>query len=99
MARIELAPDILLDFERILAHLAQYQVAEAPARITTIIAALDILWGSPLIGRPLPGGLRELLIGRGAQGYVALYRYLPAAETAFVLAIRSMRKAGYPRAR
>jgi plasmid stabilization system protein ParE len=98
MARLELAPEILEDFDRILAHLAQYEVAEAPARIATIIAALDILRHSPLIGRPLPGGLRELLIGRGAMTYLALYRFLPAAETVFVLAIRHAREAGYRQA-
>ncbi len=95
MARLELAPEILQDFDRILAHLAQYEVAEAPARIAGIIAALDTLRHSPLIGRPLTGGLRELLIGRGALAYLALYRFLPVAETVFVLAIRHAREAGY----
>ena len=29
------------------------------------------------------------MIGRGSRGYVALYRYVPELDTAFVLAIRS----------
>jgi predicted transcriptional regulator len=51
----------------------------------------------PLIGRPVRGDLRELVIGRRARGYVALYRYVPELDTAFVLAIRGQREAGYSR--
>jgi hypothetical protein len=39
--------------------------------------------------------MRELVIGRGARGYVALYRYVTRIETAFELAIRHPREAGY----
>jgi hypothetical protein len=45
-----------------------------------------------MIGRPVEAGLRELLISRGRSGYVALYRYDPAADTAVVLAIRRQRE-------
>ena len=48
-----------------------------------------------MIGRPLPGGLRELIIGRGSRGYVALYRDVGESDVVFVLAIRSQREAGY----
>ena len=41
------------------------------------------------------GDLRELVIGRRARGYVALYRYVPAVDTVFVLAIRGQKEAGY----
>lgn len=41
--------------------------------------------------------MRELIIGRGSRGYVALYRYVPEIDTVFVLAIRSQREAGYKR--
>ncbi|MGH8579450.1 MAG: type II toxin-antitoxin system RelE/ParE family toxin, partial [Gammaproteobacteria bacterium] len=40
---------------------------------------------------------RELVIGRSARGYVALYRYIEQIDTVFVLAIRSQREAGYSR--
>jgi plasmid stabilization system protein ParE len=43
------------------------------------------------------GDMNELVIGRHAHGYVALYRYVAAIETVFVLAIRSQREAGYAR--
>jgi len=52
---------------------------------------------NPLIGRPAAGDLRELVIGRRARGYVALYRYVPEIDVIFVLTIRSQRKAGCKR--
>ncbi|MBW8810323.1 MAG: type II toxin-antitoxin system RelE/ParE family toxin, partial [Lysobacter sp.] len=39
--------------------------------------------------------LRELIVGRDARGYVALYRYLSEFDTVFVIAIRAQREAGY----
>jgi hypothetical protein len=36
-----------------------------------------------------------MVIGRGSGGYVALYRYMPDLDTAFVLAFRSQREAGF----
>ena len=95
MARIELAPKIALDFERILGHLQSFGVAEATARIQGIIAAIDVLARSPMIGRPATGKLRELVIGRGVRGYVALYHYDELLDVAFVLAIRHQREAGF----
>ena len=52
---------------------------------------------NPFIGRPVEADLRELVIGRGSHGYVALYRYVTEVDTVFVLAIRSQREAGYAR--
>jgi len=39
--------------------------------------------------------MRELVIGFGASGYVALYRHEPAEDAVYVLAIRHPREAGY----
>jgi plasmid stabilization system protein ParE len=93
MARIELAPAVFDDFERILEHLDHHGSAAGPARIEAILAAIDLLALSPLIGRSLRGGLRELVIGTGARGYVALYRYGAAVDEVTVLAIRAQREA------
>ena len=41
--------------------------------------------------------MNELVIGRDSHGYVALYRYVAAIDTVFVLAIRSQREAGLAR--
>ena len=95
MARIELAAQVADDFDRILDHLAQYEVAEAAARIDQIIQAINVLESNPLLGRPARNDMRELIIGRQSRGYVALYRYIPEVDTVFVLAIRSQREAGY----
>jgi plasmid stabilization system protein ParE len=95
MSRVELAPEVSDDFDRILDHLAQYGVENAAARIREIIEAFNVLETNPLIGRPAPGEKRELIIGRRSRGYVALYRYVPEIDTVFILAVRSQREAGY----
>ena len=59
--------------------------------------ALQILTHSPQIGRPVRGGKRELVIGQSSRGYVALYHYVAAIDTVFVLAVRSQREAGFKR--
>ena len=97
MSRIELAPEVADDFDRILDHLAQYEVENRTARIDEIIQAINVLEHNPMIGRPASGQMNELVIGRHSHGYVALYRYVAAIDTVFVLAIRSQREAGYAR--
>jgi len=97
MTRIELAPQVLEDFDRFFDHIAQYDPGSAPERIDAIVQALQILAHSPHIGRPVRGGKRELVIGRASRGYVALYRYVAAIDTAFVLALRSQKESGYKR--
>jgi plasmid stabilization system protein ParE len=97
MSRVEIAPEVGDDVERIFDHLAQYDADNAAARIRDIIEAFDVLESNPLIGRPAPGDMRELIIGRRSRGYVALYRYVPETDTVFILALRSQREAGYRR--
>jgi toxin ParE1/3/4 len=97
MPRIEIAPEVGDDFDRIFDHLAQYDASDAAARIGEIIQAFNVLETNPLIGRPAPRDTRELVIGRGSRGYVALYRYVPEVETVFILALRGQREAGYKR--
>jgi plasmid stabilization system protein ParE len=97
VSRVEIAPEVGEDFDRILEHLARHEVDEAPARIREIIEAFDVLEGNPEIGRPAREGKRELIIGRGSRGYVALYRYVPEIDTVFILALRSQRESGYRR--
>ena len=95
MPRIELAPELAEDFDRILDHLASHEVEDPGQRIGEIIAAVEILEQNPLIGHPLANRKRELVIGRHSHGYVALYRYVPEIDTVFVLALRSPPEAGY----
>ena len=95
MSRIALAPEVGDDFDRILDHLARYQVENPAARIREIIEAINVLEHNPLIGRPVNNDKRELVIGQRSHGYVALYRYISKADTIFILAVRSQLEAGY----
>lgn len=94
MTRVELAPEVADDFGRILDHLLTHEVKDTASRVHDIIAAIAVLERNPFIGRPAQRECRELIIGRGARGYVALYRYVPDIDTVFVLAVRSQREAG-----
>lgn len=95
MSRVELAPEVGDDFDRILDHLARYEVEEPASRIREIVEAINVLESNPLIGRPARDGKRELVIGRRAHGYLALYRYVAELDTVFVLAVRSQKEAGF----
>lgn len=97
MSRIELAPEVADDLDRILDHLAEFDAKARNERIDEIIQAIGVLENNPLIGPPVVGKMNELIIGRDAHGYVALYRYVAAIGTVFVLAIRAQRGAGYVR--
>ena len=97
MAQVELAPELVEDFDRILAYQAQHQLVDGSARIMEIVHAIDVLAHNPLIGRLTANGKRELVIGRRGHGYVALYQYVEVIDTVFVLAARSQREAGYAR--
>lgn len=97
MARVELAPGLVEDFNRILAFQLKHTLADASARIAEIMHAIDVLSHNPLIGRPVANGKRELVIGRKSHGYVALYQYVDEIDTIFVLALRGQREAGSAR--
>ena len=99
MARIELVPEVFDDFDRFFDHMAKFEVEDAPERIGEIVQAIQLLAHSPLIGRKIKGGKRELVIGQGIRGYVALYRFVADIDTVFVLAVRSQRESGYKRER
>jgi plasmid stabilization system protein ParE len=60
-----------------------------------IQSAVDNLAAHPLVGRRLEGDLRELVISLGANGYIALYRFMPRLDQVRVLALRHQREIGY----
>lgn len=99
MSRIELVPEVLEDFERFLRHLEQFEVSDPLGRIDEIVQGIEILSANPLIGRTVGGGMRELVVGQGARGYVALYRFEPDLDIVFVLALRSQKELGFRRER
>lgn len=95
MARVEFLPGVYEDLQRVISHLEQHEAEHIQDRLGGIVSAFDVLTSNPLIGRPTRDGPRELVIGRGAP--IALYRYVAALDTVFVLAIRGQREAGYAR--
>ena len=97
MARVEFLPSVTEDLRRIIDHLEQHEAEHIQERLGEIVSASDVLTDNPLIGRLTRGDLRELVIGRGARGYIALYRYVDALDTVFVLAIRAQREGDYAR--
>ena len=97
MSRIVLAAQVRADFDRIFDFLFEHVPEFAAVRIEAIVAAINILESSPMIGRPVAFGQRELVIATGSSGYLALYRYDPVLDIAFVLAVRSQRERDYKR--
>jgi len=95
VSRIIFSSQVKLDFDRIFDFLFEHAPEFAVDRIEAIIAAIDILETSPLIGRPAAFGQRELVIATGSSGFLALYRYDPVQDAAFVLAVRSQRERDY----
>lgn len=96
MARIQFSARIDTDLARIVEHMREHASTDRDERISSVIAAIDVLTASPLIGRPCEHGLRELVIGRGMRGYLALYHYDERMDLVRVLAIRSQKESGYP---
>lgn len=97
MAVIKLAPELADDLDRIAEHLQVHDVDGIEERLRGIAEAIDVLRANPLIGRPTGKALRELTIGRGSRGYLALYRYVAVVDAVFVLSIRAQREGGYAR--
>ena len=95
VAKLELAPEITEDFDRIFEHFSQYSPDTTPERISVIIDGLELLTRHPLIGHVIDGDLRELVLGTKNRGYLALYKYSAELEIVFILAIRNQREAGY----
>jgi toxin ParE1/3/4 len=89
------ADDLHLDVDRIVAHFAQQEVQHVEERLAEIFDALLLLRRHPLIGRPAEAGHRELVIGEGSRGYVALYRYDALDDAVEVLALRAQRESGF----
>lgn len=95
MAKVRFAPGVGEDFKRFIDHFDQFEVADAEERLNEIRLALRILNQSPLIGRPVKSAMRELVIGQGSRGYVALYQYNRFEDVVRIVAIRSQREEDY----
>lgn len=95
MTRWLLAEEAVADLNRLTDFLLQTAPEAAVATVDLVLDALQILASHPLVGRPLPGNLRELVISRGRTGYLALYSFDASADTVLVLALRHQRESDY----
>jgi plasmid stabilization system protein ParE len=95
VTRLLLAHRLADDLDRIAAHLREHEASDVEARLAEVIEALQVLTRHPLIGRRVKLGSRELVMGRGARGYVALYVYDPLDDVVAVAALRAQREAGF----
>jgi len=95
VALVVISERALADLERIVDFLRSTGSANAEAVLANIVDALEVLERHPLIGRPVDDALRELVIGYGRAGYVALYRHRHRLDRVDVLAVRQQREAGY----
>jgi plasmid stabilization system protein ParE len=95
VALIVLSRRAVTDLERFAEFLLEGNRPDALRVGRGILRALAILESHPLIGRRHANGLRELVISRGKQGYIALYRFDEAHDVVRVLALRHQREAGY----
>lgn len=81
------------DLDRLFDFLAEHDPGVAARAAAIITDCIRVLERHPLIGRPVHGELRELLISHGRSGYVALYRFKDGRID--ILALRHQREAGY----
>ena len=94
MARVVYSRRALDDLEARFRFLAKESETAALDALRVIESAILMLEDHPLIGRPVEGHLRELVISFGHTGYIALYRFLPGRNLVRVLGIRHQRELG-----
>ena len=95
MARITYTPDARADLIRLVEFLVQTGAADPETMVDDVTHAVEFLVRHPKIGRPLESGLRELVISRGATGYLALYDYSALHDDVLILRIRHQREEDY----
>jgi plasmid stabilization system protein ParE len=95
LASVFFSEQALRDLDRLFDFIAGHDPSVADQVSQRIVEATHILERHPLIGRPVRGELRELVISSGRTGYVALYRLRAGIERVEILALRHQREAGY----
>lgn len=95
MAQVIYSAEAFTDVERIVEFLLETSAEAAEQTLERIGSAIRILEAHPLIGRRVDDRIRELVISRGAAGYLALYRFDPVFDVVRILRVRHQREAGY----
>jgi plasmid stabilization system protein ParE len=95
VAQIVYSERAIEDLGRLVGFLVEAAPGSEVPAVEAIIEALDTLERHPLLGRRVEGEQRELVISRGATGYVALYLFDEPLELVRVFRIRHQREVGY----
>ncbi len=95
MVKIVYTQNAVNDLVRLTDFLIEVDIKAASETIDLIEDAISILDRHPLIGRAVDEEIRELVISRGATGYVALYSVEEHKNAILILAIRHQREAGF----
>ncbi len=95
MVKIVYTQNAVNDLVRLTDFLIEVDIKAASETIDLIEDAISILDRHPLIGRAVDEEIRELVISRGATGYVALYSIEEHKNAILILAIRHQREAGF----
>ncbi len=95
MVKIVYTQNAVNDLVRLTDFLIEVDIKAASETINLIEDAISILDRHPLIGRAVDEEIRELVISRGATGYVALYSVEEHKNAILILAIRHQREAGF----
>ncbi len=96
MPRVFLSHGAFDDLLRLEEFLSESNDPLAGELLDFILDALQVLTHQPGIGRPVEGGLRELIISRRRSGYLARYELDEADDLVLVARIRHQRESGYP---
>ena len=96
MPRVIVTEGAALGLQRCRRFLAARNAPAARRAGQAIERQFVLLETNPDLGRPFPEQpeLRELVIGFGDSGYVALYRHEPTDDAVYVLAFRHQKAAG-----
>lgn len=97
MPRVIITENAAQGLERCRRFLAEKNPQAARRAAEAIGRQFMLLETNPGIGRPLADhpALRELIIGFGDTGYIALYRHDVELDAVYVLAFRHQKEAGY----
>ena len=95
MVKIVYTQNAINDLVRLTDFLIEVDIKAASETIDLIEDAISILDRHPLVGRAVDEEIRELVISRGATGYVALYSVEEHKNAILILAIRHQRDAGF----
>jgi plasmid stabilization system protein ParE len=95
MLRVFLSQTAFDDLLRLEEFLAESEDPIAGELLDFILDALHVLTHQPGIGRPVEGGLRELIISRKRSGYLARYEFDQVRDLVMVARIRHQRESGY----